>query len=206
MFFSLLALYLQVQLLNLSDMENVIRFFKVFIVLMPAVLWADDKMYLAGAVPEVDGKVVFEKEFIISGVAQDSIYKNAYKWFYDYLKANDNKSGILSSDKKNGQIVAYSEDAIVFSSKALHQDYTFILFNLVITCKQEKLGIRIEQVRFEYYGRIKSAEEMISDKEALNKKKTSIYKANKKFRVNAVDYINDLYTDAFTAIALMSKL
>lgn len=37
----------------------------------------DDSKYLAGAVPEVDGKVVFTKEFSIPGMSQDEILRTS---------------------------------------------------------------------------------------------------------------------------------
>ena len=46
----------------------------LFCLCMPALLHAqrDDSKYLAGAVPEVDGKVVFTKDFSIPGMSQDT--------------------------------------------------------------------------------------------------------------------------------------
>lgn len=53
-------------------MNKLTHFFLVlFMICLPATLWADndkdddDSRYLAGAVPEVDGRVVFSREFSI---------------------------------------------------------------------------------------------------------------------------------------------
>lgn len=48
----------------------------LFCLCLPTMLYADrdDSKYLAGAVPEVDGKVVFSKEFSIPGMSQEEIY------------------------------------------------------------------------------------------------------------------------------------
>ena len=53
----------------------------LFCLCMPALLHAqrDDSKYLAGAVPEVDGKVVFTKDFSIPGMSQDTIYSRLLK-------------------------------------------------------------------------------------------------------------------------------
>ena len=40
----------------------------------------DDSRYLVGAVPEVDGKVIFSKEFQIPGMSQAQIYDTMTKW------------------------------------------------------------------------------------------------------------------------------
>ena len=48
----------------------------------------DDTRYLTGAVPEVDGKVVFSKEFQIPGMSQAQIYDTIMKWMQERLKEN----------------------------------------------------------------------------------------------------------------------
>ena len=56
-------------------------FLVLFMICLPVTLWADndkdddDSRYLAGAVPEVDGRVVFSREFSIPGMSQDEIYE-----------------------------------------------------------------------------------------------------------------------------------
>ena len=52
----------------------------------------DDSKYLAGAVPEVDGKVVFTKEFSIPGMSQEEIFNRMQKWMEARLKKNENNS------------------------------------------------------------------------------------------------------------------
>ena len=62
-------------------MKNLTQFlFMLLCICLPATAFADankdkddDSKYLAGAVPEVDGKVVFTKEFSIPGMSQDEI-------------------------------------------------------------------------------------------------------------------------------------
>lgn len=77
--------------------------FALFCLCLPAMLHAqdkDDSKYLAGAVPEVDGKVVFTKEFSIPGMSQDEIYNRIYGWMEARLKQNENISRIVFSDKE----------------------------------------------------------------------------------------------------------
>ena len=63
--------------------------FSVFCFCLPALLQAqnkedkedkDDSEYLVGAVPEVDGKVIFTKEFSIPGMSQDQIFERVNNW------------------------------------------------------------------------------------------------------------------------------
>ena len=55
----------------------------------------DDSKYLAGAVPEVDGKVVFTKEFSIPGMSQEEIFNRMQKWMEARLKKNENNSRVV---------------------------------------------------------------------------------------------------------------
>ena len=59
----------------------------------------DDTRYLAGAVPVVDGKVVFSKEFQIPGMSQKQIYDTVMKWMKSN-KVNDMfaKNGYVRED------------------------------------------------------------------------------------------------------------
>ena len=69
-------------------MKNLTQFlFMLLCICLPATAFADankdkddDSKYLAGAVPEVDGKVVFTKEFSIPGMSQEEIFKRMQAW------------------------------------------------------------------------------------------------------------------------------
>ena len=60
--------------------------FVLFCFCLPAMLHAqnkqnkDDSEYLVGAVPEVDGKVIFTKEFSIPGMSQEEIFERVNNW------------------------------------------------------------------------------------------------------------------------------
>ena len=100
--------------------------FTLFCLCLPAMLQAqdrDDSKYLAGAVPEVDGKVVFTKEFSIPGMSQDEIYERLLGWMDARLKENENTSRVVFSDKEKGQIVGIGDEWIVFSSTAVIRPY-----------------------------------------------------------------------------------
>ena len=83
----------------------------LFCLCMPALLHAqrDDSKYLAGAVPEVDGKVVFTKDFSIPGMSQDTIYSRLLRWMDARLAKNGNNSRVVFSDKEKGQILSINQ-------------------------------------------------------------------------------------------------
>ena len=180
--------------------------FALFCLCLPAMLHAqdkDDSKYLAGAVPEVDGKVVFTKEFSIPGMSQDEIYNRIYGWMEARLKQNENISRIVFSDKEKGQIVGTGDEWIVFSSTALSLDRTKILYQLTATCQPEKCTLEVEKIRFNYRERKEkyTAEEWITDKYALNKAQTKLVRGLAKWRRKTVDFVDELALGATEALS-----
>lgn len=172
----------------------------------PALLHAqerDDSNYLAGAVPEVDGKVIFTKEFSIPGMSQDEIYNRLSDWMDTRLKANENNSRVVFSDKTKGQIVGIGDEWIVFSSTALSLDRTKISYQITANCQPEKCTLEIEKIRFNYReGQEKyTAEEWITDKYALNKTRTKLVRGLAKWRRKTVDFVDGLAQGATEALS-----
>lgn len=171
--------------------------FALFCLCLPAMLHAqdrDDSKYLAGAVPEVDGKVIFTKEFSIPGMSQEEIYDRVLDWMTTRLKENENNSRVVFYDKEKGQIVGTGDEWIVFSSSALSLDRTKITYQLTVTCQPEKCTLEVEKIRFNYReGKEKyTAEEWITDKYALNKAQTKLVRGLAKWRRKTVDFVDDL--------------
>lgn len=186
-------------------MGKIICFLVIVVACMPMFLFAqDDSKYLAGAVPEVDGKVVFTKEFDLKGADRDAIYDRVYEWLDNRMAANENNSRILYTNKEEGQIVAQGEEYLVFSSSAFSLDRTMMNYNLVVLCESGKCEMRVDRIRYKYEDNRYTAEEQISDQVALNKKKASLYRGNRKFRVKTVDYVNDLFENARIAFGIQN--
>ena len=185
-------------------MGKIIHILIAIMACMPAILLADDddSKYLAGAVPEEDGKVVFAKEIDLPGSDQNSVFDQALNWLDARAKENNNGSRIVFSDKGKGQIVAYVEEYLVFTNNALSLDRSLLNYNLVVLCKPGKCEMQIERIRFNYENKKLTAEEMIADKIALNKAKTEIYRGYKKFRINAVDYVGNFFKSVNSAFGV----
>ena len=192
-------------------MKNLTQFLLVLLcVCLPATVFADstkdkddDSKYLAGAVPEVDGKVVFTKEFSIPGMSQEEIFKRMQNWMEARLKKNENNSRVVYTNPEEGQIVGTGEEWIVFSSSALSLDRTKILYQLSVVCAPEKCTMEVEKIRYNYReGKEKyTAEEWIVDKYALNKAKTKLVRGLAKWRRNTVNFVDDLALGAAEALS-----
>ena len=161
----------------------------------------DDTRYLAGAVPEVEGKVVFSKEFQIPGMSQAQIYDTMTKWMAERLKENKNiDSRIVFSDEVKGTIAGIGEEWIVFHSSALSLDRTLVNYQITVTCKPGNCLVELEKIRFTYRETEKyKAEEWITDKYALNKAKTKLVRGLAKWRRKTVDFADDIFMDVAVA-------
>lgn len=161
----------------------------------------DDSKYLAGAVPVVDGKVVFSKEFSIPGMSENEIYSRMLKWMTNRLKENKNNSRVVYADKEKGTIAGVGEEWIVFSSSALSLDRTWINYQITVVCLPEKCRMEIEKIRYTYREKEKyNAEEWITDKYALNKAQTKLVRGLAKWRRKTVDFADKLFQGAAQAL------
>ena len=191
-------------------MNRLTHFFLVlFLLCLPVSIMAqkdkddnDDSRYLVGAVPEVDGKVVFSKEFSIPGMSQDQIFDRMMKWMENRLKENKNQgSRIAYWDKEKGMIAGIGEEWIVFRSSALSLDRTWTNYQITVTCKPGQCLMEIEKIRFSYRETERyTAEEWITDKYALNKSKTKLIRGLAKWRKKTVDFADDLFASAARAL------
>lgn len=184
----------------------------LFILLtIPAFLFAQtNENYLANAVPEVNGKVVFFKEVNVPSKSKDRIYDTMLSWAQG--RFNKDNSRVVYTDKDKGDLAAVGEDYLVFSSTALALDRAMMNYRMTIECEDNQCKLSVLGIRYEYnvsYQREPEkyiAEDWITDKAALNKDKTKLNRINGKFRTNTIDYVNELLNNAIAALggSLMS--
>ena len=160
----------------------------------------DDSKYLSGAVPEVNGKIVFSRDFNIPGMSKEEIMSRTETWMDALMKQNHNNSRIVFTDADGGNVVASADHYIVFSHTALSLDRTRMIYILTATAKPENLKLEIDKIRYIYVEGGKEetypAEEMISDDYALNKARTKLSRGFAKWRRKTVDYVDSLFLGA----------
>lgn len=161
-----------------------------------------DARYLEGAVPLVNGKVVFSHEYSLEGMSQDEIFSRTLAWMEQRLKENENNSRVLYSNKKKGQIVGLGEEWIIFKKAALSLDRTFVTYQLTVTCQPGICHFDIEKIRYEYREGEEeyTAEEWITDKYALNKTKTKLVRGLAKWRRKTVDLVDTYFAQLGEAL------
>lgn len=158
-----------------------------------------DKKYLAGAVPTEDGKVVFNRQLDITGIAPQTAIELTRQWVSGPL-ANDGYNGkIYDIDNNAGSLVINMDGDIVFKSSAFQLDQATICFILDVKFSNDKCMLTFRNIRYLYTINpnntkrdIIMAENWIVDKEALNKAGTKMYAMNGKFRIRTVQLVDYL--------------
>ena len=167
-----------------------------------------DAKYLAGAVPEENGTVVFRKSFSVAGKSEQEV-ASVIQAFVTQLvdksiTAPGNYARIMESN--DNSIVARVCEWLVFKQKPLVSDKARMRYQIQANTKGNRVEMAVSLISYYYEedqeglnGCIYKAEEWISDKEALNKAKTKLYPKSGKFRRKTVDRMENLFEAAMDA-------
>ncbi len=163
-----------------------------------------DQKYLAGAVPEVNGKVLFETTIKAPGKTKAQIYDIVATELKKMTKeANQlEQSRIISEDPEgHGQIAGSYQEWLVFKNKPLVLDRTRLFYNLLATISDGELNLKMTRIYYLYEEERDAvtyqAEEWITDRYGLNKKQTKLSRVSGKFRrktIDRKDYIFNRFT------------
>ena len=153
-----------------------------------------DAKYLAeNAVPMVDGKVVFQTVIKAPGKSADQIYEILKVQLEKMVKEPNqfDNSIVAIHDSVKHELAAVFHEWLVFKSTALSLDRTEFNFQMHVQCSNEQAEVSIMRISYDYDVDRKpihySAEEWISDKYAVNKKRTKLYPISGKFRRKTID-------------------
>ncbi len=170
---------------------------------------SDDSKYLAGAVPEKDGLIVFTKSFRVPDKTEQQIHDVLYTWADALVKQSIPAPGNYARvmEDSTDSIVVRVCEWMVFKKKALYLDRARFRYQMTIGIEGDKVTISAYSLYY-YYGedpnneennQLIKAEEWISDAEALNKAGTKLYPKSGKFRRCTVDYMANLFESAMDA-------
>lgn len=162
-----------------------------------------DAKYLKGAVPEVDGKVVFTLDKDVPGMTADQIYEKV-RTVMENIIAQPNQlkqvSKIAIDDKASHIIGARISEWLVFRKAALNVDQTVFNYSLIakvsdghLHLTMERMGYQYEMERPDTQGMETKAEDWITDKWGLNKKGNKLAKYSGKFRRKTIDRKDDIF-------------
>lgn len=152
-----------------------------------------DAKYLTGAVPVVDGKVMFETTIDAPGKSAEQIYRTMLKSMTDMTKEKNQleQSRIVLADSVNHQIVASYQEWLVFKSTPLVLDRTRLFYHIIADCKDGKADVKITKIYYLYEEerapQTMKAEEWITDEYGLKKNKQKLSRVTGKFRRKTID-------------------
>lgn len=158
-----------------------------------------DQKYLAGAVPEVDGKVVWTTTLQAPGKTAQQVYDLIGRQLSAMTKEENQfeQSRILLADTTTHQIVANFQEWLVFKSTALVLDRTRLMYQIVADCKDGSADITMRRIYYLYdeerQPQSYTAEEWITDKQGLNKKQDKLARVSGKFRRKTIDRKDNIF-------------
>lgn len=154
--------------------------------------------YLEGAVPMKDGEVVWDATFE-NGKSASENYDIMLKFLTNMTKEEEQtqESCVTLVSPNDKKIVAHYVEWLLFSNKLLSLDRTEMQYVVECDCYDKKVYVKIFRIRYHYEENRKGgerfqAETWITDKYALNKKKTKLAKYSGKFRRCTVDRMEEI--------------
>lgn len=164
-----------------------------------------DPKYLAGAVPEVNGEVVFTLDKDVPGMSADSIYDKVYAVISEIVDEGKGsglqpQARIAAVNKAEHTIAARVKEWLVFTSNFISLDRTEFNYTLIARAKDWHVSVKMERISYAYEmnrkdaaGMKEKAEDWITDKHALNKKQTKLSPLSGKFRRKTIDRKDNIF-------------
>lgn len=175
----------------------------IWILFIPMILVAQiEPRYQAGAVPLVDGKVVFTHQIAAPGLSQGQIYDKLHNWAGLHFNTEQNRIAYTAREK--GSMALTGDKNLVFSSTALGLDQSQMVYRVIIQSEDNACQVQVSNIRYIYNVSYQKeperfvAEEIITDKAAISKNKLN--RLNGKFRKATIDHVDELFTQMEVAV------
>ncbi|NPD91244.1 DUF4468 domain-containing protein [Xylanibacter muris] len=152
-----------------------------------------DQKYLVGAVPVVDGRVVFDTVINVPGKNARQIHDILLDYMTKITKEkNQLEQSRITLDDKNERIICGTyQEWLVFKSTALVLDRTRFIYNIIAKYEDGKAEITLTRIYYLYdeerTPQSYKAEEWITDEYGLKKKKNALSRVSGKFRKKTID-------------------
>lgn len=179
--------------------------FAVFSFLCLALNAQTDAKYLKGAVPEENGKVIFTKTIRpIDKISDDKLFEKIDLWAQGNYKGTDGENRILLNNPDKKQIACAGKRDLVFGRKLLSLDLAPMSYQLILEVENGACNAKMRGISYEYGSEKNnerlSAEEMITDKIAVNKKGDKLNNYYGKFRSVTIDTVSSIFESLETYI------
>ncbi|MBR1733769.1 MAG: DUF4468 domain-containing protein [Alloprevotella sp.] len=185
---------------------------------LPAIAMAQDwnnKKYLAGAVPQQQGVVIFSRTYEVPGKSRAEIFSLLREYTERQILNGENslpQCRLVECDEVEGLLAARVEEYLYFKRSALVSHRTRMSYELVYDVRDGGFTVDMRRIRYRYEEQETpngmeqnfTAEEWISDAEALTKKGTLLRKT-RKFRVFTIDRKDEIFREAARAAGATVK-
>ena len=156
-----------------------------------------DIRYMAGAVPEVNGKVVLTRTIEVpAGLTQQEVMNRVDAWLVRCTKDERMHYNQRLPQRADNELQHSYSMELTFSKSFLAHDFAELAYVLAVRYEGGQLIMEMSHINYKYNENNKlnkyTAEEMIVDKYALNKKKTKLIFGFKKFRMKTIDLLDEL--------------
>jgi len=156
-----------------------------------------DIRYMAGAVPEVNGKVVLTRTVEVpAGLTQQEVMNRVDTWLVRCTKDERMHYNQRLPQRADNELQHSYSMELTFSKSFLAHDFAELAYVLAVRFEGGQLIMEMSHINYKYNENNKlnkyTAEEMIVDKYALNKKKTKLIFGFKKFRMKTIDLLDEL--------------
>lgn len=166
------------------------------------VVLKEDPKYLEGAVTlNAEGKVEFTTETNANGKTADQIYNIVYQYMSELTQGENNIASRVALVNKDEHVIANTMDEwLVFSASFISLDRSEFRYNLVANITDNHLKLTLGRIVYNYEegrstGFKETAENVITDKYALTKKKNDLAKIYGKFRRLTIDRKDQIFSD-----------
>lgn len=168
-----------------------------------------DAKYLAGAVPEENGFVVFKKSYNCTGIDKATIYTALEEYSKSLLKSDVHlaQCRLTQATQEDGVVAASMEETLTFKSTAWILDTARFFYQLVFEAHEGGFDVTLRRIHYIYEpmtdGSVPtalSAEDWITDREALNKRGQLTKVGGKKFRFATINRKDAIFDGAYTAV------
>lgn len=161
---------------------------------------ATNPKYGVGAVSLVNGKIEWDYIISLPGQKADEIYAKVQSALEELIQQPEQRddSRLTAVNKSEHIVAAYLDEELVFSRKAIARDFCHIRYTLIATAKEGELALRLCRITYLYdVGRRTekqyTANELITDEEAMNATKTKFYPMPGKFRCHTIDRKDEVF-------------
>lgn len=167
-----------------------------------------DKKYLEGACPMKNNKIEWQKYFYADDKSAKEIYDIMLPFLQNMVKGEKQteKSQVAVVNEEEYQIGARFVEKMVFQNTALSLDQAEFAYQLLVYCIDGRCEVVMKSMSYIYEadragGGQFPAEDMISDENALNKKKDGFQKGGvKKFRMKTIDRKDEIFASIKQAL------